>query len=174
MKKKFSLTLRADEEKESSMEYIKVLREKTGNMPLILNGAAGAILKENRILMVFHKGKKMWQIPGGLQEYGERLEETVEREIKEELGLDLIARDLVGLLSDKKYGWKYNNGFEIHPVTAFYIMVGKYKEKDIILQKEEIEKYQFFDLNEIPKNTFSCCKEKVRLLKNVYEEKRKS
>jgi ADP-ribose pyrophosphatase YjhB (NUDIX family) len=65
------------------MDYWRDLRDKVGKMPLIMTGAAGAILKEGRLLLVRHKGKRLWQVPGGLQELGESLEDTVAREIRE-------------------------------------------------------------------------------------------
>lgn len=151
------------------MEYIKQLREKTGNMPIILNGAAGAILDKGKILLVLHNEKKLWQIPGGLQEINETLEETIVREIREELNLELKIRSLIVLMSDPKWGWKYDNGFQIHPVTAFYLMKGNIDLEKIKIQESEINKYSFFKLSEIPENIFPCCKEKIRILKEYIE-----
>jgi ADP-ribose pyrophosphatase YjhB (NUDIX family) len=149
------------------MDYINQLRSKTENMPLILTGAAGAIIKDRKILLVLHKQKNQWQIPGGLQEFGESLEKTIEREIKEELNLDLVADSLITLLSDIKWGWNYPNGFKIHPVTAFYRMIGKIEVEKIKIQKTEILDYRFFDLDNIPIETFECCKEKIKILKEI-------
>ena len=132
------------------MEYLKQLKNKTGNMPIILNGAAGAILYENKLLLVFHKNKQQWQIPGGLQEFGETLEDTVSREIKEELNLTLYPKDLIAVLSDIKWGWKYPDGFQIHPVTAFYLMDGNIDLDEIVIQEDEVEGYSLFDIDNIP------------------------
>jgi ADP-ribose pyrophosphatase YjhB (NUDIX family) len=146
------------------MEYVKGLREKTGNMPLILTGAAGAVFHNGELLLVLHREKNLWQIPGGLQEINETLENTVKREIKEELGLTLEVKALIALLSDPKWGWKYPNGFQIHPVTAFFHMEGEIDMNKIRIQESEILDYSFFRLDRIPGNTFPCCKEKIRIL----------
>ena len=81
----------------------------TGDLTIILPGAAGAIIKDNRILLVRHKGKNLWQIPGGLQEIGEKITETVTREIKEELGLQLAVRDLIAVYSGKEWSIEFDN-----------------------------------------------------------------
>lgn len=52
----------------------------------------GIIQKKNQVLLVKrnidpHKG--YWQFPAGFVEYGEHIEDSLSREIKEETGLDL-------------------------------------------------------------------------------------
>lgn len=51
-------------------------------------------------------GKGRWAFPGGLTEYGEKVEETAVREVKEETGLNIELLSLVGVYdiieNDKK------------------------------------------------------------------------
>ena len=58
--------------------------------------AVGALItdEEGRLLVTVRKGepaKGTWDLPGGFADPGESVEETVRREIKEELGLDIIS-----------------------------------------------------------------------------------
>lgn len=55
----------------------------------------GIIVKDGQILLVSEqnaKGKKCYMLPGGGMEFGESFEHSVEREVKEETGLTVKAR----------------------------------------------------------------------------------
>ena len=63
-------------------------------MPQVAIG--GVIIEDNKILLVKrnkepHKGE--WAIPGGSVKLGETLQRAVEREIREETGLVVSAKD---------------------------------------------------------------------------------
>lgn len=53
--------------------------------------AAGIIIKNNQILLMHRRknDQEYWVIPGGHVEGGETPEQTVQREIKEELSLEV-------------------------------------------------------------------------------------
>ncbi|WP_309493371.1 NUDIX hydrolase [Candidatus Hecatella orcuttiae] len=61
----------------------------------------GALIRcGEQVLLVrrkFEPGKGLWSIPGGLVELGERLEEAVRREVKEETGLDVAIENLINV-----------------------------------------------------------------------------
>ena len=65
----------------------------------------GVIIKDNQILLIKRKNdpyKDSWAMPGGFVEYGERTEDAVLREVKEETGLEAKISQLVGVYSDPK------------------------------------------------------------------------
>jgi ADP-ribose pyrophosphatase YjhB (NUDIX family) len=141
------------------VEYWQKLRQAMGQDTLILSGAAGAIIKDDKILLAKHGAFKKWHIPGGLQEIGESIQETVEREIKEELGLNLEAGNLISVLSDPKWTTEFPNGDKIQKLLFFFRMEGDLTP--ITLQNSEITDYDFFPLDAIPNDTMDCCKQKV-------------
>jgi 8-oxo-dGTP diphosphatase len=55
--------------------------------------ACGVLVEENKILLIAHKGlseaELMWLPPGGGVAYGERVEECLRREFREETGLEI-------------------------------------------------------------------------------------
>lgn len=56
-------------------------------------GAGALILKDGRLLLIqrgSQPGKGKWSIPGGLVELGERVQDAMVRETKEEVGLDVV------------------------------------------------------------------------------------
>lgn len=63
------------------------------------------IVREGRIVLIRRNKepfKGMWALPGGFAEEGETAEECCEREAREETGLQVRAKKLVGVFSDPK------------------------------------------------------------------------
>ena len=60
--------------------------------PLV--GAGALILKDGKLLLVkrgAHPGFGKWSVPGGLVELGEKVQDAMVREVKEEVGFDVEA-----------------------------------------------------------------------------------
>ena len=77
----------------------QVVKKHDGSYPNHPRVAVGAIVfKENKVLLVL-RGKppaeNLWSIPGGRVKLGETLQGAAEREIKEETGLTIRAREPV-------------------------------------------------------------------------------
>ncbi len=62
--------------------------------------AGGIVVKDNKVLLMHQivKGEDFYTLPGGSWELGEKLEETCQREIKEEFNIDVEVGKLVFLL----------------------------------------------------------------------------
>jgi len=60
---------------------------------------AGALMIENGKLLLIKRGAKpgqgRWSIPGGIVELGERVQDAIIREVKEECGLDIEVEGLM-------------------------------------------------------------------------------
>ena len=141
------------------MEYWQSLRQHVGHETLILPSAAGAIVKDGKLLLVRSVGAQMWQIPGGLCELGETMQATAQREIKEELGLVMEPRELIAVYSGANWATVHPNGDKIQNLMLFFKMEGEVK--NIQLQESEISEYRFVSPGEVPENTMACCKQKV-------------
>ncbi len=51
-------------------------------------------IKDKQVLMARSKGKEKFYLPGGKREQGESDQQALMREVKEELGIDLIENSL--------------------------------------------------------------------------------
>jgi 8-oxo-dGTP pyrophosphatase MutT (NUDIX family) len=76
-------------------------------------GHAAMILTRRAATLKNHAGQ--WALPGGQMEAGERPEETVLRELEEEVGLRLDADAIIGRLDD----YDTRSGFTIKPVVLW-------------------------------------------------------
>ena len=59
-------------------------------------GVGAVVFRENKVLLVKRNkppGKGLWAIPGGRLELGETLQEAAEREVREETGVIIRARN---------------------------------------------------------------------------------
>jgi ADP-ribose pyrophosphatase YjhB (NUDIX family) len=89
------------------------LKRKYPTQPVI--GVGAVIIDHGKILLVkrgSEPGRNKWSIPGGLVELGEKVHNTIVREVKEETNLDVEVHDLIdvvdNLVPDEKGKWRYH------------------------------------------------------------------
>lgn len=69
-------------------------------LPRFVIAALVFIRRDDTILLVKQSyGNQHWSLPGGVVEYGESVDQAAIREVKEETGLDIRIKRLVGLYS---------------------------------------------------------------------------
>lgn len=119
---------------------------------LLQDGAAAVIVNDKgQILLQSRADRDKWGLPGGCQELGERFQDTIIREIKEETNLDVREEDLelVDIVSGKSRANEYPNGDAVINNTVLYC-VRKYSGE--IRWDGESKNMKFFDLDKLPKN----------------------
>jgi ADP-ribose pyrophosphatase YjhB (NUDIX family) len=74
--------------------------------------AASAIVtdEQGRILLHRRRDNDQWALPGGVMELGESLGECVVREVREETGFVVEPVGVVGIYSDPKHVFAYDDG----------------------------------------------------------------
>jgi 8-oxo-dGTP diphosphatase len=58
---------------------------------------SGAVIKENKVLLLHRKAPDVWEFPSGKIEYDEHPSETAKREVKEETNLDVTVEKLLAI-----------------------------------------------------------------------------
>jgi ADP-ribose pyrophosphatase YjhB (NUDIX family) len=133
------------------MGYIQDLRRLVGNKPLILNSSGVIIVNEQEeILLVFRKDTENWGLLGGYMELGETFEETMRREIREELNTTVKSLKLNGIFSGNEFYHEYPNGDKVYSVIALF--EAYYFDEDFKVDNEEISKFKFFNKTNLPDN----------------------
>ncbi len=102
--------------------YARRLRECIGHDRLLVPSAVACIRDDDdRILLLRRSdGDDLWGFPGGAMEPGERAADAVVREVREEIGLEVEPRALIGVYSASEFAFAYPNGDEVQPVTIFF------------------------------------------------------
>lgn len=112
-------------------------------------GVGGFIHKEGKVLLIkrrFEPNKGKWSLPGGLLEIGEDPEEAAKREVREEVGLEVVVEGLLQVanevIPDSSGRTKY------HFVLLDYLMrpLG-----ESVALNEESETYGWFEPSAVDK-----------------------
>jgi len=74
--------------------------------------AASAVVVDDhgRILLHRRRDNDLWALPGGAMEPGESIGDTAIREVKEETGYDVRPLYVIGVYSDPKHVFAYDDG----------------------------------------------------------------
>lgn len=78
-----------------------------------------------RLLVIHKTDNDLWALPGGGHDIGERIADTVVREVEEETGIRVVVDGIVGVYTDPEHVLAYDDGevrqqfsicFRAHPV----------------------------------------------------------
>lgn len=106
----------------STKDYVRDLRRLVGHAPVNFVGAAGLIRNAGgEVLLQRRQGSECWGLVAGIAELGEALEQTLRREVHEELGLTVQATEFVELLEPEGLS-RLANGDEFYSYTALYLV----------------------------------------------------
>lgn len=141
--------------------YIKWIRSKVGHEKIILVFAGGCIFNERGEVLLQRRGdSNKWGFPGGAIELGETPEMAAVRELKEETGLDVEIRRMIGVYTD--CNMEYPNGDKAHSISIVYEL--KVIGGEIRCDGDETLELKFFPLNDMPP---LFCKQHEDILEDI-------
>ena len=129
------------------------------------------IYKKGKILLQKRDDNGCWAIHGGGIELGEKYIETLNREIKEELNIEPINPELMGIYSGKKL-------FNIYPKSGDHVYILNHVficedyKGDINFTDGEVKDLQWFDLDDLPENIFQVNKPIINDVKDYLENRK--
>jgi mutator protein MutT len=119
--------------------------------PITLGVRAIVTNDKNEILLVKHTYQNYWFLPGGGVDKGETFEQAIRRELIEETGYEANIIELFGVYQNTYEGKRDN-------IVVFVCKNGKFID---FLPSSEIEKYGFFNVDNLPENTSRGMKKRI-------------
>jgi len=132
------------------------------------------LIKNNKVLLQrryrtgYHDG--LYGLCAGHVEEKETFTETIIREAKEEIGVDLKAKDLE--IVHFMQGYALPNPRELRGRADVFILAKKWKGEPKNMEPHKCDDVRWFSLNSLPKNTIPFIKEALKNIKNnkIYSE----
>ena len=145
------------------------LRKIVGHKPLLMT-SSGAIIGDGKgnVLLQQRADDLTWATHGGSVELDERVEDAMKREIKEELGIDVLEYKLLGIYSGPEHRNIYPNGDEVSCIDIVYYC-HKYAG-EIKLQEDEVLQVKWFNKESLPENVHRFSKIWLKDYFNMLEE----
>jgi len=113
-----------------------------GKVPIV--AVEGIVIEDDKVAMIKRTSKAFqgyWAIPGGVLEYGERIEDCAVREVLEETGLEVKIKKLFGIYDDP------NKDPRGHTVTIVFLCEKIGGELTI---NEEASEVKWFEKGNLP------------------------
>ena len=104
------------------------------------------IEKDGKFLIVFCPRFKVWRVPGGRVEFKETLEETLKREMEEEIGVEIKNPKLLGYGQDHQFHVRDNRETS-RLIMFFHVKINEEPKVD----PDEAEEYKWVTLEELKK-----------------------
>lgn len=107
----------------AGVNYVRDLRALIGHVPVNWVGVCALVLNaQNEVLLQRRTDTGGWGTLGGITELGEKLEETLRRELLEETGLTALNPQFLTVISGPQTYQKLPNGDEFYQVVAVYVV----------------------------------------------------
>jgi 8-oxo-dGTP pyrophosphatase MutT (NUDIX family) len=103
---------------------------------------------DGRVLLHRRADSGVWDLIGGSMEPGETFEETVRREVREEIGVELGELELFEFYSGPEFFHTYPNGDQAYHVGAAF--QAREIHGEVRLDASEVLELRYFSLGELP------------------------
>ena len=129
--------------------YLRRLRSKIGHELLLLPSVAAVIKDpEGRVLLQEKSSGEGWSLPAGAIEPGESPGQAIFREVREETGILVETRGIIGVFGGTDFRYVYPNGDEVEYTVILYLCVPTGTSSDPL--DPETKSLRYFAVDEMP------------------------
>jgi 8-oxo-dGTP pyrophosphatase MutT (NUDIX family) len=105
----------------ANVPFFRQIRQHIGPAPFVMPAAAAFVQDEaGRVLLQQRSDTGEWGLPGGGMELGERADQTVVHEVREETGLLVEPLRLIDVYSDDGFWYTYPHGDQVKVVSILF------------------------------------------------------
>ncbi|KON67918.1 DNA mismatch repair protein MutT [Peribacillus butanolivorans] len=151
------------------MGYCEDIREMIGNSPLIVVRPSVAIINNKGEILLNRYSGATRGIPGRILQLNESVEESIKRNVQDDLGLTINSLQLFGVYSGLELYMKPEDGEDEYHIVAIGYLCTDYKGEVTPDENQEIEA-EFFKLEQLPEETAPFIKNKLVELKGQLEK----
>ena len=113
--------------------------------------AVAIIIHDNKILFQKRKQDKFWALPGGKAKVGETTEETIKRELKEEIGIEKCSIEKMHSVSE--YFFKFEKNKYHQYIFAYIVKIKNRKPLKTQnfngIEEDQNLVFKWFDINNL-------------------------
>ena len=141
-------------EGDGSVSLVTSTGEPLDRLPAVVRpGTTAVVLNEvGEVLLEKRADNGFWGLPGGAVDRGESVAQGIVREVREETGLDVDVKRLIGVYSDPRFYSivRYPNGDVVQYVTACFECEARGGELQV---SEESTDIGYFPVGALPEKT---------------------
>ncbi|MFH1551612.1 MAG: NUDIX domain-containing protein [bacterium] len=110
------------------------------NQPLLPGACAVVVNQKGQVFMHKRNDNNFWAIPGGKMEIGESISQCCIREIKEEAGIDVTIKKLIGIYTSPKCVFAWKDGKNNKKVCQSFVVafLCRAKQAQVSLNNESV------------------------------------
>lgn len=134
--------------------------------PGVKTSITSIVVKDGKVLLGLREegcetAKNEWAYPGGRMDYGEDPPTGITREIKEETTLDIVTENIEFLVWMNEFFPEENKHY-----VSLVFLIKDFEGEPKVTEPDKCKKWEWFDPDDIPKNTFWACKENIEKFKD--------
>jgi ADP-ribose pyrophosphatase YjhB (NUDIX family) len=130
---------------DAPIERLTALFEQEVGYPTPKVDVRGAVIRDERILLVREVSDGLWTLPGGWADVNQSAKECVEREVREESGFEARAVKLAAVWDRRRHAPAHSHAYSIYKLFFICELVGGTARPSI-----ETSAVDFFAQHELP------------------------
>lgn len=110
--------------------------------------AASAVVTtlDGKIVLNRRVDNDLWSLLGGGMEYGECIKDTIIREVREEAGIEVIVKKIIGIYTDPNHVIEYSDGEVRQEFSVCFHCVTEQTSFEVSSESKEVRAFNYEEI----------------------------